>query len=50
MSSLRFQAIKSLQGEDKKISGYGEKKITAIFGSNVFSGRTIREYLSDEAY
>ena len=50
MSSLRFQALQSMHGEEKKITGYGEKKITAIFGSNVFSGRTIREYLSDEAY
>jgi len=51
MSSLRFEAINTLnQGGEKKISGYGDKKITAIFGSNVFSGRTIREYLSDEAY
>jgi len=50
MSSLRFQAIEALSSnEEKKIHGY-EKKITAIFGSNVFSGRTIREYLSDEAY
>lgn len=51
MSSLRFQAIQTLSaGEEKKISGYGDKKITAIFGSNVFTGRTMREYLSDEAY
>src|ERR1700740_973743 len=51
MSSLRFKAIESVSSqEEKKISGYGEKKITAMFGSNVFSGRTIREYLSDEAY
>ncbi len=51
MSSLRFQAIQSVTaGEDKKISGYGDKKITAIFGSNVFNGHTMREYLSDEAY
>lgn len=51
MSSLRFQALQSLsQGEEKNISGYGDKKITSIFGSNVFSGRTMREYLSDEAY
>jgi glutamine synthetase len=43
MSSLRFQAIEALaSGEEKKIHGY-EKKITAIFGTNVFSGRTIRE-------
>ncbi len=51
MSALRFQALQALAaGEEKKIEGYGDKKITAIFGTNVFSGRTIREYLSDEAY
>lgn len=51
MSSLRFTALQALAaGEEKKISGYGEKKITAIFASNVFTGRTMREYLSDEAY
>ena len=50
MSSLRFQALQTLQGEEKIVSGYGGKKITAIFGSNVFSGRTMREHLSDEAY
>src|ERR1043165_7150792 len=50
MSSLHFQAIQTLTGEEKKISGYGDNKITAIYGNNVFSGRTMREYLSDEAY
>ncbi len=51
MSSARFQAIQSLSTiEEKKIHGYGEKKITAIFASNVFTGRTMREHLSDEAY
>ena len=51
MSSLRFQALQALAaGEEKKISGYTEKKITTMFGSNVFNGRTRREYLSDEAY
>ena len=50
MSSLRFQALQNLQGEEKKITGYGEKKITALFGSNVFNGRAMREHLSDEAY
>jgi glutamine synthetase len=51
MSSLRFQALQALAaGEEKKISGYTEKKITTMFGSNVFNGRTMREYLSDEAY
>lgn len=51
MSSLRFQALQSVAtGEEKRISGYGDKKITSIFASNVFSGRTMREHLSDEAY
>lgn len=51
MSSLRFQALQAqAAGEEKKISGYTEKRITTMFGSNVFTGRTMREYLSDEAY
>jgi glutamine synthetase len=51
MSSLRFQALQALAaGEEKKISGYSEKKITTMFASNVFTGRAQREYLSDEAY
>ncbi len=51
MSNIRFQALQSVAtAEEKKISGYGEKKITAIFASNVFTGRTMREHLSDEAY
>jgi glutamine synthetase len=49
--SLRFDALKAVAtGEEKKISGYGAKKITAIFGTNVFTGRSMRESLSDEAY
>ncbi|MEI8278641.1 MAG: glutamine synthetase III [Bacteroidota bacterium] len=50
MSSLRHQALQELSSEDKKVSGYGGKKITALFNSHVFTGRTMREYLSDEAY
>ncbi len=51
MSSLRFQALQSVAtGEEKKISGYGDKKITSIFGNNVFTGRIMREHLTDEAY
>ncbi|XZF13142.1 glutamine synthetase III family protein [Chitinophagaceae bacterium MMS25-I14] len=50
MSSLRFPALQELAAEEKKIGHYNGKKITAMFGSNVFTGRTIREYLSDEAY
>lgn len=50
MSSLRFPALQSLGNEEKKIGHYNGKRITSIFASNVFTGRTMREYLSDEAY
>lgn len=51
MSTLRFQALQALAaGEEKKVSGYSEKKITHMFASNVFTARAQREYLSDEAY
>lgn len=51
MSSLRYLALQELAAsEEKKVSGYNGKKITAMFNSNVFTGRTMREYLSDEAY
>jgi glutamine synthetase len=51
MSSLRLLALQELaSGEEKRIAHYGGKKITAMFGSHVFTGRTMREYLSDEAY
>lgn len=47
--SLRFNAINNLTTEvDVKVAG--SKKITAIFGSNVFTAKVAREYLSDEAY
>ncbi|MEY5034421.1 MAG: hypothetical protein RL447_799 [Bacteroidota bacterium] len=47
--SLRFNAIKSLS-EKKEVRVEGSSKITAIFGSNVFTLKTAREFLSDEAY
>ncbi len=50
MSSLRFPAIQELSSEDRKIGHYNGKRITAMFNSNVFTGKVIREYLSDEAY
>jgi len=47
--SLRFNAIQNLStNPDVKIDA--SKKITAIFGSNVFTLRTAREFLSDEAF
>lgn len=50
MSSLRYLALQEMAAEEKKVSHYNGKKITAMFSSNVFTGRAMREYLSDEAY
>ena len=49
MSSLRFKAIDHLSTTPE---GHipGSTKITAIFGENVFTLKTSREFLSDEAY
>jgi glutamine synthetase len=47
--SLRFQALEALTNK-KEINVENTKKITAIFGSNVFTLKTAREFLSDEAY
>ena len=47
--SLRFNAINNLStNTDVKVDA--SAKITAIFGSNVFSLKIAREFLSDEAY
>jgi glutamine synthetase len=49
MQSLRFKAIDNLTAgalAKEPVSS----KITAIFGENVFSLKTAREFLSDEAY
>src|SRR6266536_1823493 len=48
--SLRFQAINNLTNETLEVKVEGSTKITAIFGENVFTLKTAREYLSDEAY
>src|SRR6195952_2505271 len=50
MKSLRFKAINDLTTEQRDIDVEGSAKITAIFGENVFTQKTAREYLSDEAY
>ncbi|MDH7461821.1 glutamine synthetase III [Chitinophagaceae bacterium 26-R-25] len=47
--SLRFNAINNLAGKDG-VSNAGSKKITGIFNENVFTLKTAREFLSDEAY
>ncbi|MEY4281589.1 MAG: glutamine synthetase III [Bacteroidota bacterium] len=51
MSSSRFSAVQEMvQTNEVKIGHYQGKRITDIFNSNVFVGKVIREYLSDEAY
>ncbi len=48
--SLRFNAITNLNNEDRAYTVGSSAKITGIFGENVFTLKTAREYLSDEAY
>ncbi|WP_298716334.1 glutamine synthetase III [Chitinophaga sp.] len=50
MQSLRFQALENLTGVDFKVKPELNGKITDVFGSNVFTGKAMREHLSDEAY
>src|SRR6478609_5044555 len=49
MQSLRLRAIHNVTANPTTV-GVGSRKITAIFGENVFTLKTAREYLSDEAY
>ena len=48
--SLRFEAVSKVNTESHKIPVLGSAKITAIFGENVFTLRTARQFFSDEAY
>ena len=48
--SLRFSAINNLTDAAKAAKSVPSTKITAIFGENVFTLKTAREFLSDEAY
>lgn len=50
MENLRFKAINDLSTQVKEVEVTGSAKITGIFGENVFTLKTAREYLSDEAY
>jgi glutamine synthetase len=52
MQSLRFTALENLSGVDLKLKPehLRDTKITEVFGSNVFAGKVVREFLSDEAY
>ena len=47
--SLRFHALETLTSK-KEVDVDSSKKITGVFGSNVFTLKTAREFLSDEAY
>jgi glutamine synthetase len=47
--SLRFQAISNISAAEDANPGF-TGKITGSFGSNVFTLKTAREFLSDEAY
>jgi glutamine synthetase len=49
MQSLRLSALNNLLSEQPARSPESQK-ITGIFGENVFSLKTAREFLSDEAY
>lgn len=48
--SLRFQAINNLSKDAAEGSAGSTDKITAIFCENVFTLKTARKFLSDEAY
>ncbi|MFT4154091.1 glutamine synthetase III [Parafilimonas sp.] len=48
--SLRFDAVNKLTGDTDRFSVDTPAKISAIFGENVFTLKTAREFLSNEAY
>ena len=50
MENLRFKAINDLSVQNKDVEVTGSAKITGIFGENVFTIKTARDFLSDEAY
>ncbi len=50
MQSLRLKAITSLTEKLPPVKVDGSQKITAIFNENVFTIKTARDFLSDEAY
>ena len=49
MQSLRFKAIENLRS-NAEVTVKSSVKITGIFGENVFTLKTARQFLSDEAY
>ena len=50
MNSLRFNAINNLTNNAKEVNVAATARITAVFNENVFTLKTARHYLSEEAY
>ena len=50
METLRFKALQNLALNSNEVQVDGISKITDIFGENVFTLKTARTYLSDDAY
>lgn len=50
MNNLRHQAINNVNEGEKNIRAYASNKVTDFFGTNVFSDKTQRDYLSEEAF
>jgi glutamine synthetase len=50
MSSLRFQALNAVLTRTIPDVKQPSTKISEFFGANVFSKKTMKEYLSKEAY
>jgi glutamine synthetase len=50
MSSLRFSAIKNIAKNSINYEVKSGEKVTSIFNENVFTLKTARHYLSDDAY
>ena len=50
MNYLRFNAIGKLNKTDSKTNEGAATRITSIFNENVFTLKTARHYLSDDAY
>jgi glutamine synthetase len=50
MNSLRFDAIKNITNSSVAQETKTTEKITSVFNENVFTLKTARHYLSDEAY
>ena len=50
MESLRFTALKSVGSNQVSYTVKSSEKVTQIFNENVFTLKTARHYLTDEAY